>query len=231
MHSWNSPSATALRRRTRRSRRRAAASVPERQTDCDRKSAADDRVAAVEAPADVEEVHRAAPPSAAAFDAAEHLGHDRPSGDPAGQRVTVLAVGRDDVVLGLQGSASRRPRPLPHRCRGAGSRGSAPRCTARRNAPRTGGCAASRGRARSGSASRASTVIASCSSSVERSPSGSPSSRARSTRRTIFPLRVFGRCSANAISFGATAAPRRFRAEADELEAQRRRRARSPPST
>ena len=47
-------------------------------------------------------------------------------------------------------------------------------------------------------------------SRVERSPSGRPSSRARSRRRMILPLRVRGRSALNAISFGATAGPRRF---------------------
>ncbi len=49
-------------------------------------------------------------------------------------------------------------------------------------------------------------------SSVEVSPSGSPSSRALSSRRMILPLRVRGSVGRNAISFGATAAPRRLRA-------------------
>ena len=47
-------------------------------------------------------------------------------------------------------------------------------------------------------------------SSVEVSPSGKPSSRALSSRRMILPLRVCGSALANSISFGATAAPRRF---------------------
>src|SRR6516164_3850272 len=49
-------------------------------------------------------------------------------------------------------------------------------------------------------------------SSVEISPSGKPSSRALSNRRMILPLRVFGKFCRNAISFGATAGPRRWRA-------------------
>ena len=49
-------------------------------------------------------------------------------------------------------------------------------------------------------------------SSVEISPSGRPSSRALSRRRMILPLRVFGRFWRNAMSFGATAGPRRYRA-------------------
>src|SRR5450830_1966995 len=49
-------------------------------------------------------------------------------------------------------------------------------------------------------------------SSVEVSPSGRPSSRALSRRRMILPLRVRGKVGRKAISFGATAAPRRLRA-------------------
>src|ERR1039457_3028372 len=49
-------------------------------------------------------------------------------------------------------------------------------------------------------------------SSVEMSPSGRPSSRALSSRRMILPLRVFGKFCRNAMSFGATAGPRRCRA-------------------
>ena len=51
-------------------------------------------------------------------------------------------------------------------------------------------------------------------SSVEMSPSGRPSSRALSSRRMIFPLRVLGRFGSNAISLGATTAPSRVRAKA-----------------
>src|SRR6516225_3243444 len=46
-------------------------------------------------------------------------------------------------------------------------------------------------------------------SNVDRSPSGSPSSLARSRRRMILALRVWGSMSLNSISFGATAEPRR----------------------
>ena len=49
----------------------------EREPDRDRQAPADDRVAAVEAVRDVEEVHRSAATAAAAFDLAVHLGHDR----------------------------------------------------------------------------------------------------------------------------------------------------------
>ena len=51
-------------------------------------------------------------------------------------------------------------------------------------------------------------------SRVDRSPSGRPSSRARSRRRMILPLRVCGRSSENAISRGATAGPSRRAGEA-----------------
>ncbi len=49
-------------------------------------------------------------------------------------------------------------------------------------------------------------------SSVDRSPSGRPSSRARSKRRMIFPLRVRGISSRGSISLGATTGPNRLRA-------------------
>ena len=55
------------------------------------------------------------------------------------------------------------------------------------------------------------------SSRVDRSPSGRPSSRARSSRRTILPLRVLGRCSAKESSFGGDGGPEARPAESDQL--------------
>ena len=44
-------------------------------------------------------MHRAATPSRAAVRLAVHLGHDLGGGDPSHQRLTVLAIGRHDVVV------------------------------------------------------------------------------------------------------------------------------------
>jgi hypothetical protein len=65
----------------------------------DRQVAADDPVAAHEAVGQVEHVHGPATALRAAVDAAEQLGHDRVRVRPAGQRVAVRAVGRDEVVV------------------------------------------------------------------------------------------------------------------------------------
>src|SRR5262249_56095657 len=65
----------------------------------DRQVAADDPVAAHEAPLGVEDVHRAAAPAAGAVDAAEELGHHPLGVGAAGDRVPVRAVGADQVVL------------------------------------------------------------------------------------------------------------------------------------
>ena len=64
----------------------------------DRQVAADDPVAAHEAPRQVEHVHRAAAAVAEAVDAAEQLGHDLPRRGAARDRLAVRAVGRDQVV-------------------------------------------------------------------------------------------------------------------------------------
>ena len=79
--------------------------IGEGEADGDGKSAADDRVAPEEAMADVEQVHRAsAAPEAAPFDANPNISAmiARACRDPAGEGVTVLTVGGDDVVVGLQ---------------------------------------------------------------------------------------------------------------------------------
>ncbi len=77
------------------------------QTDAraDRQVAADDPVAAHEATLEIEHVHRAAVPAAAAVDAPEQLGHHPLGRGPARERVPVRAVGRDQIVL-----LAQRPR-------------------------------------------------------------------------------------------------------------------------
>src|SRR4029077_21027918 len=60
---------------------------------------ADDRVAAHEAARGVEEVHRATLALRAAGGLAEELGHHHPRRDSPGERVAVLPVGADDVVV------------------------------------------------------------------------------------------------------------------------------------
>jgi hypothetical protein len=65
-------------------------------------SASDDGVAAVEAARAVEQVHRSAVPTTAAFSLAEHLGHDGIYRHAARERVAVLAVGGNHGILRLQ---------------------------------------------------------------------------------------------------------------------------------
>ena len=74
--------------------------VAERDADRQWQTAADDRVAAIEAGGAVEDVHRAATTAAAAFLLAQHLGHQPVHRDAAGDRLAVLAIGRDNGVLG-----------------------------------------------------------------------------------------------------------------------------------
>ena len=73
--------------------------VGEREPDRDREAAADDGVAAVEAGLRVEHVHRSAAAAAAALLLAVHLRHEPVGRDAARQRMTVLAVGRDDGIV------------------------------------------------------------------------------------------------------------------------------------
>ena len=71
----------------------------ERHPGGQRQVAADDPVAAHEAVLEVEHVHRPAAPLRDALLAPEQLGHDAIGVRPAGQRVPVRAVGRDQVVV------------------------------------------------------------------------------------------------------------------------------------
>ncbi len=154
--SWNSPSATAPSPKKQAvTRGRPLQLVGEREADGERQPAADDRVAAVEARRGVEDVHRAAAAAAAALGFAVHLGHASRACD-ARARARGRARGRwRRSRRPARAPASRRRRPPPRRCRGAGSRGSCSRCRARRTSPRSGGCAASRAAARVRVAQRA----------------------------------------------------------------------------
>lgn len=71
----------------------------ERQPGGDREVAADDPVAAHEAPLGVEDVHRAAAAAAGPVDAAEQLRHHPLGLGAAGDRVAVGAVGADQEVF------------------------------------------------------------------------------------------------------------------------------------
>ena len=68
----------------------------------DRDVATDDAVAAEEVAALVEEVHRAALAAHAAVGAAEELGHDRAGGEAARERLPVVPVRGDHVVIGAK---------------------------------------------------------------------------------------------------------------------------------
>ena len=71
--------------------------------DADRDLPADDAVTAIEMLLDVEKVHRAALAARAAVDLAEQLGHARLGAHAARERQPVVAVGRDDGVVGAGG--------------------------------------------------------------------------------------------------------------------------------
>ena len=100
-------------------------------------------------------MHRAAAAARGAGLLAEQLGHHDLRVGSARDRLAVLAVGGDQVVLvGEHATWRRRPSP-PRRSRGAGSRRSWPSCTSPARAPRSGGSAASSRGSRARSSCRA----------------------------------------------------------------------------
>jgi hypothetical protein len=166
--------------------------VGEGEAHGDREAAADDRVAAVEAPGDVEEVHRAAPPPAAPVGLAVHLRHQRARRDAAGERVAVLAIGRDHRVLrGERPHRAHRHRLLAYIK--VEESPDLPGAVSLRGllleAPDPEHLAQERVAVLAGGRRRGHRAPV---SSVEVSPSGRPSSRAFRSRRMIFPLRVLG---------------------------------------
>ena len=194
----------------------AAHVVGERKPDRERQPAADDGIAAVEIGGAVEQMHGAAAPAAASLLLAVHLGERRRHRHAAHQRMAMLAVGRDDPVALLE-----------HRDDADGDRLLAviemqeasdlllgvelgafvlEPANADHLLQQVEHMRARQARLVDGCGHRSSL------SSVEMSPSGRPSSRALSSRRMILPLRVFGRFWRNAMSFGAIAGPRRWRA-------------------
>ena len=121
---------------------------------------------------------------------AEHLGHDRIGGDPARQRVSVLAIRGNDVVVGgqrLHHADADRFFTAVEMEKAANLLGAVRFGTLifetpdQEHAAQLGESVFARGA--HGSVSR-----------VETSPSGRPSSRALSKRRMILPLFVRGRC-------------------------------------
>src|SRR5512138_1351769 len=172
-------------------------------------------------------MHRAAAAVRAAFALAVHLGHDGAHRHAAQQRLAVLSIGGDDVVLGRERRhGARRHGFLPNvevqeaadlaRAVELGALllqppdaqhvGEQPDRKLARERNR-----ARRGRRRGMKLANGNLAHAGL-SSVEVSPSGRPSSRALSRRRMILPLRVRGSVPEKAISLGATAAPSRLRA-------------------
>src|SRR5512134_3801897 len=116
--------------------------------------------------------------------------------------------------------ALRQPPQLLHRCKGEESRGSFQGCRAQHIFPRSDECAAfletEKVRVRELTGLHLfQRLCSSVFSSVEISPSGKPISRAFNNRLMIFPLLVCGNAVANSISLGATTAPRRTRAKAN----------------
>src|SRR5678810_591092 len=73
---------------------------------------ANDAVAAEEVQALVEHVHRAALTASTAVDAAEELGHHGARCHTACKRLTVVAVGRNDVVVGAEERQNARAHRL-----------------------------------------------------------------------------------------------------------------------
>src|SRR5262249_57434995 len=63
---------------------------------------ADDPVSSEKAKRSIEQVHRPTLALGAARRLAEQLGHHGTGGHPAGQRLTVIAIGCHDVVVGPQ---------------------------------------------------------------------------------------------------------------------------------
>ncbi len=163
------------------------------QPHCHGQSAGHDGAASVEATGDIEKVHRPASPTAAALHLAEHLGHDRRRRNATDERVTVLAIGRDHGVIGLQrlrhtdgdglladvevheAADLRRAVELDTRLLEAADAQHLVQQHVSMTSIDPADVHESRSR-------------------VERSPSGSPSSRALSRRRMILPLLVLGRC-------------------------------------
>ena len=74
----------------------------QRQTDGQGQTAGDDRVATPEAGGAVEQMHGPAVATRATLLLAIHLSHDRVHRHPAQQRMAMLAVGGDHIVLRLQ---------------------------------------------------------------------------------------------------------------------------------
>src|SRR5450759_4941540 len=154
-------------------------------------------------------MHRAAVPMAAPLLLAVHLRHDRARRHAAHQRMTMLAIsGKDRIVARELGHHPARDRLLADiQMQEAADLAGAVNLRAffletadARHLAQVG--------------KRAFTVNVHADSSVEISPSGRPISRALSRRRMILPLRVLGRPGKKAISFGATAVPRRLRTKA-----------------
>src|SRR5258706_8703870 len=93
---------SALAKEAERARAVAGVLRRKRRARRDRHVAADDAVAAEEVLALVEDVHRAAEALHASRLLAVELGQDRARRHALGVRVTMLAIGRDDVVLWLE---------------------------------------------------------------------------------------------------------------------------------
>ncbi len=137
-----------------------AAAILDREADSrrDRDVGADDAVAAQEVVFPTEEVHRAALAVRAACCLAEQLGHDGTRRDAAGDRLRVVAIGRDHVIIVAQhGDRARAGRFLPD-VQVAEAADLAECVRLARLAPRSGAAAASRGAADGGACGRSSPV-------------------------------------------------------------------------
>ena len=189
--------------------------VREREADGEREACSHDRVAAVESGGGVEHVHRATAAAAAALDLAEHLRHEPARVDSARQRMAVLAIGGHDRVVRRETLQRADGHGLlaDVEVQEAADLALAVLLRARLLEAPDAHHPAQEPQRVVAVAWREERVRRHGLSSVEVSPSGSPSSRARSSRRRIFPLRVLGTPSRTSSSFGATAAPSRVRAK------------------
>ena len=88
-------------------------------------------------------MHGAPAAARAAVRFAIHLRHDLAGGDSPNERMAMLAIGGNDIVVVANRGASRLPQPPPRRCRDARTLGSSPSNRARRSSPRAAGCEAS----------------------------------------------------------------------------------------
>ena len=111
----------------------------ESQPDGERNMRADNGVPAIHVMFLVEKMHRTAEPARAAGRLAKKFRHAGISASAASQRMRMIAIRGDEVIIGPSGRDAPQPRPLPVRCKGDRSRRFSALDTAGSRAPRNGG--------------------------------------------------------------------------------------------